>query len=618
MQADQAHELLGLTADSRPDEIRDRFQELHSEYQVRLTNAPTPNLKKLYQEKLQELETAFRVLSEGQSAGVEDLPAAQPVYDFTDKAATAPPHTATPTTSPVPTPEAASASLLIWVNVDAVVKVDGREIGVVEAEEARTVPIGVGEHLVQAAAATGTDRWLVVVEFTGPGQKWVRVELDVEIVAEAPTGAGPPSLETPRSSPRPAPRPVAHTEEEVEKPVPVGGTPGAARPETPEGMRSETPEPSTRRGQSPRLGSEKPTVSRPLAVAVAATTLAVAAAALVFWPRNNDPWRGQPVILSTIGTGSQTRLADLSNGTALSISPDGNDIVFVGVSNTGRWGTQLWQARTNRRYEPTPIPDTDGARSPFFSPDGDWVAFETQSGVIRRVPLAGGPAIVVATAGTGRSTDWGPEGAIYYYEDGSVISRVHLDPAAEWDWDILMLADFVGTEHRWIDVLPDGNGALFTLWRGEAATASIAAVDFATGEIRELIEGLRGGPRARYAASGHIVYNTVDDADPTSALIMAQRFDPMLLQTAGVAQRVLELPTGGGSLEFTVADNGSLLYLSPENAQTRVVWVDREGRAAPSDWVGQLHDPALSPDGEVLALGDGSDVWLMGGLSYVS
>ncbi len=55
MQADQAHELLGLTADSRPDEIRDRFQELHSEDQVRLTNAPTPNLKKLYQEKLKEL-----------------------------------------------------------------------------------------------------------------------------------------------------------------------------------------------------------------------------------------------------------------------------------------------------------------------------------------------------------------------------------------------------------------------------------------------------------------------------------------------------------------------------------------------------------------------------------
>ncbi len=51
MTPDEAAGILGVAADARPDQIRARFQELHSEYLVRLTNAPTPNLKKLNQER---------------------------------------------------------------------------------------------------------------------------------------------------------------------------------------------------------------------------------------------------------------------------------------------------------------------------------------------------------------------------------------------------------------------------------------------------------------------------------------------------------------------------------------------------------------------------------------
>jgi flagellar basal body-associated protein FliL len=53
---------------------------LFNEYQIRLTNAPTPNLKKIYQSNLQELNTAFAVL-QGNTAGVaQDLPSASPTY----------------------------------------------------------------------------------------------------------------------------------------------------------------------------------------------------------------------------------------------------------------------------------------------------------------------------------------------------------------------------------------------------------------------------------------------------------------------------------------------------------------------------------------------------------
>jgi hypothetical protein len=57
--------------------IEKRFNELYSDMQIRLTNAPTPNLKKLYQKNLQELEDAFAFLTVGAKVS-NDLPSARP------------------------------------------------------------------------------------------------------------------------------------------------------------------------------------------------------------------------------------------------------------------------------------------------------------------------------------------------------------------------------------------------------------------------------------------------------------------------------------------------------------------------------------------------------------
>lgn len=42
-------EILNLDESATINEIEARFNELYSDFQIRLTNAPTPNLKKLYQ-----------------------------------------------------------------------------------------------------------------------------------------------------------------------------------------------------------------------------------------------------------------------------------------------------------------------------------------------------------------------------------------------------------------------------------------------------------------------------------------------------------------------------------------------------------------------------------------
>ena len=49
MSAAQAAELLGVAPGTPPAEVRRHFQKLHNEIQVRITNTPSPSLRRMYQ-----------------------------------------------------------------------------------------------------------------------------------------------------------------------------------------------------------------------------------------------------------------------------------------------------------------------------------------------------------------------------------------------------------------------------------------------------------------------------------------------------------------------------------------------------------------------------------------
>lgn len=93
---------LDLDQDAGTEQIQRRYQELFSEFRIRLTNAPTKELKATYERRLEELRAASAILAPGGAgaAGAGDLPALEPV------AAPTPAPSATPA-APAPTPEAA-------------------------------------------------------------------------------------------------------------------------------------------------------------------------------------------------------------------------------------------------------------------------------------------------------------------------------------------------------------------------------------------------------------------------------------------------------------------------------------------------------------------------------
>ena len=90
----------------------------------------------------------------------------------------------------------------------------------------------------------------------------------------------------------------------------------------------------------------------------------------------------------------------------IAISPDGSTVAYTGFD-------QL-HLRDLSELESRPIPNTEGGNSPFFSPDGQWVGFQTSDRrMLRKVSLTGGPAVTLAeTSVSGAS--WGPDDTILF------------------------------------------------------------------------------------------------------------------------------------------------------------------------------------------------------------
>jgi eukaryotic-like serine/threonine-protein kinase len=369
------------------------------------------------------------------------------------------------------------------------------------------------------------------------------------------------------------------------------------------------------------LTAEAPSVrrqaNRRTALVAGLTGLAVAAVAVVavwsFWPTASP----LPTARLLAGLAPAQRLAGLGppqarpTRTALALSPDGQSLVFVGEQDRR---PQLYMRRLDR-LEATPIPGTDGADSPFFSPDGQWIGFwqaplGSALGEIKKVPVDGGPAVTVCRAPLLGGVSWGSHGRIVFahHEDGDGLWHVAEDGGTP---EKLTTVDAAKGEfsHRLPYVLPGGDAILFTIQKAVASfdNAVVAVRSLVTGDQTVLVEGAAD---ARYVPSGHLVYARM-------GTLMAQRFDLARLTVTGGPIGVLDdvmhdvnntLRVGNsGAAQFTISSSGPLAYvaggITPERIRT-VVWIDRRGTVERIPLPpGNYFFPLLSPDETQILLG---------------
>ena len=279
---------------------------------------------------------------------------------------------------------------------------------------------------------------------------------------------------------------------------------------------------------------------------------------------------------------------------ALALDPRGERLVYVARRGSG---TQLY-VRDLDQLEASPVPRTDGASAPFFSPGGDWVAFFA-GGRLKKVPMRGGEPITLCDAGASAGGSWGPDDTIYFVPSkGAGLLQV---PASGGRPQAVSAPGALrsGASMLWPEILPGGRSLLFTLLpAGRDHAPKIGALRLAMDESAALVDG---SGFARYAPTGHLL-SVRGDA------LIATPFDPVDLRLTGKPVQVLEgvlADSTTGAAQYALSASGTLVYAPGEAraSERSLLWVDRQGEATPILADRRDFDvPRVSPDGRVLAV----------------
>ena len=295
------------------------------------------------------------------------------------------------------------------------------------------------------------------------------------------------------------------------------------------------------------------------------------------------------------------RLAALDQP-AIAISPDGKNLVYVAVESSS---PQQLYLRPLDSLDARPIAGTEGAVSPFFSPDGQWIGFFA-SGVLKKVPVDGGPAATLADAVSSNGGSWSSQGVLAFQTHA--LQQVSQEGGTPQP---LTQSDKTNVFHRWPEFLPGGSAVLFAGSATNAAWNNTRIAVHHVGE-RERMNLAQGGTQPRYAASGHLLY-------AQGGTLMAAPFDARRLTVSGTAVRVLEgvmQSTLTGSAQYSVSSTGALVYPAGGlvGKESTLAWVGRNGEerllpAPPRNY----QFSRVSPDGTRIAVSiadEESQIWI--------
>jgi Tol biopolymer transport system component len=306
----------------------------------------------------------------------------------------------------------------------------------------------------------------------------------------------------------------------------------------------------------------------------------------------------------------ETLLAKWQPGTLLALSPDGSRLAVPIRDADGK--VRLATRRLDENQFKA-LPGTENPTSPFFSPDGQSIAF-FGDGKLRKIPVQGGAPALVCDAGNFPSGSWGDDGNIVAaLSTQGGLSRVPSMGGVPTPVTELKKGEIM---HRWPQVLPGSRAILFTAYTGGGSEeSSIDIVSFKTNERKTVV---RGGVMGRYVmasnGAGYLVYlhqNT----------LLAAPFDTSNLTITGTAQPILDdvtaiTATSPGDFDFS--RNGTFVYISGKGEPERsIFWLDHTGKTTPLRATpGFYNGMRFSPDGKRLVFASGydalgrGDLWL--------
>ncbi|MEM1250660.1 MAG: protein kinase [Acidobacteriota bacterium] len=306
------------------------------------------------------------------------------------------------------------------------------------------------------------------------------------------------------------------------------------------------------------------------------------------------------VVRSKIQLPDGVRLAGWSSP-AVAFSPDETTLAFVGE----RDGRQSLYLRRLDEAEAAEVDGSEGAEGPFFSPDGQWVAFAagsvsgrgTEPPMLKRAPVDGGPTQRVVPLFDYVGGSWGNDGYIYYSDRFAKGGLKRVREAGGEEEPV-----FTGRRGEavaelgvgWPQHIDDGRRLLLTSFGGQVEEAALqdtssqntaVVVDLATGEVTDLEQP---ADFSRYASGGHLVVSGTD------AVLRAAPFDLRTLETTRLPTDLVEgvAITGNYVPVFALGGGGSAVFATGyARGSDRVL--SRLARIDPRD--GQVEHLAFEP-----------------------
>jgi Tol biopolymer transport system component len=331
-----------------------------------------------------------------------------------------------------------------------------------------------------------------------------------------------------------------------------------------------------------------PSIGWPVAAGLVAVVVLVTAGVMRLWSPTVSSSAANGVTRLAIVLPDGDQLTFVSEA-PLAISPDGSTVVYSG----SRGGTFQLYVRGLSASDPKALAGTEGAKSPFFSPDGRWIGFFAQE-KLKKIAVGGAGLQMVTDAGDARGGSWGTDDNIYFAPTNTAgIWRV---PASGGTATEVTHPDAAKGEisHIWPHVQPDHQTMLFTVRSGPGPDEHlIVSQSLASGERHALVPG---GDMPRHVTTGHLVYGRFD-------ALYAVPWKPPQRDLAGAVPITLpEVPRleAEAASAYAVSDNGTLVYLAggPARTKNRVLWVDRTGKTEALPLPEKEYESvAISPDG---------------------
>jgi Tol biopolymer transport system component len=273
----------------------------------------------------------------------------------------------------------------------------------------------------------------------------------------------------------------------------------------------------------------------------------------------------------------------------LALSPDGRLLAFVAATEGP---SQIW-VRPLDAVEARPLPGTENASYPFWSPDAASIAFFAE-GKLKKIAVGGGPPVALCDSPSGRGGSWNTDGVIIFSAGPvSPILQVPSSGGTPKAVTTLPPGDASGGA-RFPSFLPDGDHFLYLL-TSAGADVGIHVVSLRDGRSARLLAESSNAVFATSNGEGYLLFRREDT-------LMAQRFDVATLTLSGDVMPIaspVPLTNNIGFGAFSASLDGTLVFRREPTRNRELVWLDRGGkRLSAATKPLQLYSApiALSPD----------------------